>query len=459
MTEKAPGAAHVPDGSQPLPDGAVDPLQLASPDGMPSMFAENDPAADPGTGADGGTTSPDLTDTAAFPAVSPGDTIAFPAATDPASPEATTAESKDTAARYEDAVLLNRSYRVRRKIHEGGTESIRAWQWAGAKIANAKDTPGKYRRQFAHARANWSLGRKQDRLALAKNSVQWQARNRKVVAAQNKVDQRRLVRDQHVGHMEKRVRDVGENAERREQQYTEMLKVRKQNALLRKTVRQESDLSRYRRRDRRELEEMMRIIPAERLDSIARVAIESQTTTHLRKRAEKTERWANKRHTKAQGRATSISERIREYNDKVTEADEAVVKLNEVTLPEARERVRSLREELRGVGDDEEARTRLTTQLEEAEGEINDNVVSLSEWKKASTKYRGKSGRATKRSVGVHQALDRRRRFAEHASGRAEAWQETELDDQDALHDEVVVTLGPRRPANPHNADEERRAA
>jgi hypothetical protein len=83
----------------------------------------------------------------------------------------------------------------------------------------------------------------------------------------------------------------------------------------------------------------------------------------------------------------------------------------------------------------------------------------MAEWRKVSSKNRGKSGRATKRSVGMNQTLDRRRRFAEGASDRAERWQETELDDLDALHDEVVVTLGPRRTAAPHNPDEERRAA
>lgn len=487
MSEKDPGSAPVPDGSQPLPDGLANPFGPANPNGAPSQLAgidpaltgrpntEADPAAPPSPDAAGGSAdgsgggtesdpaatdpaSPDLTDTAAIPVVKTGDTIVMPAVPDTGESGSTPVESKDRMARYKDALLLNNSFRFRRKIHEVGTQVIKGVQFSKAKIANSTEFPGEWKWGIAHSFAKRGLEGRQARLRQARNSAQWTIRNQKVVAAQNKVDTRKAKRDEHIDRRHGRIATVLDNETNRRDGYKAELVQRKKDALVRKEVRKASELTRFRPRDRRELAQIIALVDKERLETLANVAIETHATIHVRKIAERTEKGAGRHQKWAQGRVDRVGERITGYDGKVAEAEERLKELNEKDVPSTSVRVKALRTELQNAGDNEEEKTRIAAELEKAEEEEKSNIVSLKEWKDVKSKNLRRSGHATKRSATLNTRLTERKAAAQRATKRAEEWREAELDDREHLEDEVVVALNPRRPVTT-SSDEAGKAA
>lgn len=201
------------------------------------------------------------------------------------SPE-TSELAKDNEARYTDAQILGKSFRVRRAVQETGTQSIKAWQGLKAKVHNTIDAPGKIVKQFAYNRAKSSHERREARLKTATNMRLQQKRLIAVEKAKSKLEQRENILNSHTGRMNQRVSLVSENANRRRQEYIDDLKSRKQTALARKAVREQL---RQDNATRRETRSILAEIPRYQLDRVGQIAILAETSRRLSTHSQTTE--------------------------------------------------------------------------------------------------------------------------------------------------------------------------
>ncbi len=307
---------------------------------------------------------------------------------------------QDQAARYTDIELLGKSFRVRRAVQVSGTKAFKAWEGMKAKIHNAFDTPGKAIRQFAYNRAKNSYARKQDRQQAAQSARLYQRRQGAVDRAKERLGQRGISLQNHVGRMEARTQAVSEHEQQRRQEFVNELKARKEKSLANKAIRAQL---RAEGASRRETRTIMSEIPAEHIGRVGEVAIAAETsrrefanTQRLYKKTANLEHRTGVRVNRTESRMGALDEQVRA-------ADESAVRINTDYLPFARSRVETLGAELDELEDGSPERQTLIAELQNAKAEVAAFEAQLDFWRETAKYYRGRSEKADKHLGGLYE--------------------------------------------------------
>jgi hypothetical protein len=353
-------------------------------------------------------------------------------------PEASTAETKDAEARYTDAQLLGGSFRVRRAVHEVGTQRIKAWQGLKAKVRNVVDTPAKVVKTFAYEKARVGHARKEKRLDTTTNARVLERRQKAVDVAKKHMDYRQEALKKHTATMEGRTKTVAENASQRRAELTAELKSRKENALARKAVRKQLRTEGATRSEARGIAAEM---PHEHLDRVAKVAIVAETSTRLSDKAGRVEHKAKKRVERTERNIEKAKARIERHEDKGEAAGEAISKLHDTLLPEAKERLAVLRNELGHAEAGSETAERVHEALLLQQRKIDTYTADLKYWHGRAAHSIHKAGKAGARQTQLQGRLPGQKHAVGVATKQADrTWEVANIDKAD-LGDEVVISL------------------
>ena len=334
-TEPAPAAS--PEASaEPTPDAIAIPTQPTSPEGS----------------------SPDTTPTT------------------PPSPDSLSVQDAETTLNSEtlatDVEILGKHYPVRQMINEIGNQRMRAVESASANWKNMLDTPGKMRLGLARSIAEGRLNRqrrKADAVShLSDRNLLKRRRMRKLRKAEERFQKADAKYQGRKNRMAARKENVGKNVEQRRNEYRKELRARREAALGRRALRHElraQDAGRF------EARAVLKDVPKEHLDRVGKLAAIAYASERQAARASKQEKA-----TVNQERRTlnAIDDNRRRRGEAAIEAQRAsgiVEELKEKTIPQAKERLQSLQDELDNYeGDDDQARIDLQVQIQETEDQI-----------------------------------------------------------------------------------------
>lgn len=354
-------------------------------------------------------------------------------------PEQTEAETRDIEARYTDAELLGKSFRVRRTVQEAGTQSIKTWQGIKARVRNAFDAPGKALKQFAHNRAKSSFERKDRRLQKATSARLVSLRQASAEKAKGRLDERANKLHEHVGRMEARTNAVQENANRRRQGYIDELKGRRENGLARKAVRQQLRSEGASRRETRAI--IGEKIPAEHLQRVGKVAIVAETSRRKSTEAERGERKAVKSHARTERRIATTNERARNYADHAETTDLRADEITDQDLPFAEQQVADIKAKLETEEADSPVHDLLIAELQESEQKLADLQWQVQYLRDTAVNSRQKVDKSEGRLNELHLKKTRQTRTISYASGRVNSKRHTDNLHKAWLNQEVTIAL------------------
>lgn len=370
------------------------------------------------------------------------DNPANPAETQDSQAERTAAEARDAEARYTDADLLGKSFRVRRTVQEAGTQAIKGWQGLKAKVRNTTTAAlGKGWKWLAHKRAKKSYERKNARLQEATSERLKALRQPRVDKAKERMDRRADKLQEHIGRMEARTKAVHENADRRRREYIDELKGRRENALARKAVRKQLRSEGASRRETRAI--VNEQLSAEQLQRVGKVAIVAETSRRKLTEAGRDEKRAKKRHDKTERRITTTDERAQNHDKSVEAADIKANEINSRFLPEARQRAAQLRAELDAAEPDSPVHDVLLAELQKSEQNIMDLEWQITHLGNAAEYGRQESAKSKVRLGELHSKKADQARAVEQASRHAGRRNQNNNVHQGQLQQEVTVALNP----------------
>ena len=409
-----------------LPDGL-------DPNAPPASEAPTEPIP---VATDADTDVPPSPDGQPAPDTADGEGVGTEASTDGATGE--TEEARVVEARYKDTELLGRSFRVRRTIQEGGTQAIKGWQLAKAKMKNFFDKPGKAIKQYAVNRAQNSLNHKEARLNAAK-SVRLRERHQAVVDKhRERLDQRTVSLKTHTDRMDKRIADVGKNERQRRQDYINELKDKKGNALARKAVRKQL---RSEGATRRETRSIVAEIPAKHLDRIGQVAIVSEASRRMFEKAKTAEHGARARYEGTGRRISGLDESIAQYDSGARDADANITKITNELRPGALRHEAELAQRLAEMGDDDADRQRVEEEYQQAHDAVRTYNESLAHWRNVAAENRLQREAATREREGLRHARDTQLVNLDSARANADARGVVHHLDLETVNKEVTAVL------------------
>jgi hypothetical protein len=347
----------------------------------------------------------------------------------------------DATNRYTDTELLGKSFRVRRLVQEASTQTIRGWRHIRAKVRNAFDTPGKIVKSFAYRRAENSHTRKSARLENAKSE-----RLLDIVAkSKATLDRRSQTLSTHTDQMERRFSSVNESADQRRQDYIDQLKVRRQDAVSRKAVREHLRSEGATRSERRRItNELFTTLPTENIDKLGKAAIIAETTHRKVERAARTEGRAVSRQRRTRGQIRSTEGRIDTYDQTIYDSDQSAVELSTDILPKAKAHAAQLRDKLASLAPSDVGHEPIMAELQLAEADVSQHERELQHWRDVSHKTRNKANKADGRLGGLGEKHDNRKQAAEDAAAVRARWNSTSDQDQGKLHQKLDSILNPK---------------
>lgn len=348
------------------------------------------------------------------------------------------AKKVDAEARYDDAMLLGRSYRVRRVVQEGGTQSIKMWQGAKAKMRNALDMPGKIVRQFAHARAKTSHEHKESRLRKATSTRLIEIRQISVNESQVRLDHRSTSLEERTSRMEHRTKSVHENALQRRQSYTEELKKRRGKSLADKAVRRQL---RQEGASRREVKTAMVNLPAEHMANVAKVAIVAEASKRELKAADGSVIKKGTRQERTERTISNEDTRIGQYDTRAKEAKKNAEDIRDRILPHAQRSLQELRNKLESTAVDDPDYSVIVESVQSAKRVVDSQASSLRYWNEAEVDNQRKESEARSRLTDLQQLHITQKGRVASASEKADDINVKHKKDRANLNDEVSVIL------------------
>lgn len=306
-------------------------------------------------------------------------------------------DTLDTATRFTDVELLGKSYRVRRAVHELGNRRARKWESMKASTTNALETPGKLVRQGLHDRAKRKF-EEADQLHKNKlaeidaeinevaNNPDLYARQRnkkleklnkkrdkintkhggKVTKWQDRLTERRNVLNEQVSRMKNRREGVDKGYEKRRAELIATLKGKKELALARKTMR--AELRRH--SSRRETNEILREIPLDQRKRVGEAALLAYTANRAATKQEQAAAKAERDATRAEAALLANIQKSEELAHKARAADEAIRDIQLHSIPEAKEKLQSLQDQLDTMDANDPSREAIRVQIHEAEDQL-----------------------------------------------------------------------------------------
>lgn len=309
-----------------------------------------------------------------------GDTT--PASPDSLSiPDAEPTTSSETLAT--DIEILGKHYPVRQMIREAGNRRLQAIESTTATWKNMLDTPGKMRLGLARSIAEGRLNRQQQKADAVSHlsDRNWLKRRRmnKLRKAQERFQRADTKYKTRTDRMTARRENVGKNLERRRNEYRKELRARREAALGRRALRHElraQDAGRF------EARAVLKDIPKEHLERVGKLAAIAYASERKAAQADKQKNATINHETRTLNAIADNRRRIAEAANEAKSAEDTVNKLKTEAIPKAKERLQSLKEELDDYdGDDDQVRTNLQVQIQEAEERIKiDEQRELPYW-------------------------------------------------------------------------------
>lgn len=274
-----------------------------------------------------------------------------------------------------DVEILGKHYPVRQMINEIGNQRMRAVESVTATWKNMLDTPGKMRLGLARSIAESRLDRQQRKADAVSHlsDRNWlkRRRMRKLRKAQERFDRANTKYQGRKDRMAARRENVGKNVEQRRADYRKELRVRREAALGRRALRHElraQDAGRF------EARAVLKDIPKEHLERVGKLAAIAYASERRAAQADKQKKATINHETRTLDAISDNRRRMTEAATEAKNADDIVRKLKTETIPKAKERLQSLKEELDDYdGDDDQVRTNLQVQIQEAEERIKMN--------------------------------------------------------------------------------------
>lgn len=279
---------------------------------------------------------------------------------------------QDTELRYTDAEILGKRYPVRRAIREAGNQRIAAIESAKARWQNARDTPAKLRLGLSQSVTKGLLDRQLRKFEEVKdlpaNSRLRRRREKKLLNAQARHTKAKNAYDTHTGTMKDRVDAVGRNKEARRDTYIAELRLRREKALARKTMRHEL---RSQGASWLETRAIIKDIPKEHLDRVGAIAASAATSTRLARQTERRVSQSAKQETKLTQSLETNRAQAQQYAGEARAASDTLQEIQDIHLPAAEQRVGELRAQISELADDDNiGLLSLTSQLQEAEQQV-----------------------------------------------------------------------------------------
>ena len=280
-------------------------------------------------------------------------------------------DTPDAEVRYTDAEILGKRYPVRHMVHEIGNQHMRAVESVQAKWKNMLDTPGKFRLGLSRALAERRYNRQKAKFDavdhLDDNSLLKKRRQAKLLKAEGKLTNAKSAYDGRRERMTRRVDAVGENTTQRREQYIAGLKNRREAALARRTLRHEL---RSEGASWLETRKIAQDIPKEHLDRVGKLAAIAAVSERGTKRPERTAQKAERKEARISKDITENRKRAQQYAEEAKRANATLEEIRTVNLPEARQNLQELREELDGIDDTDPAWQSISAQVSEAEQQV-----------------------------------------------------------------------------------------
>lgn len=319
---------------------------------------------------------------------------------------------KDT--RFIDAEILGKRLTVELAVRDIGNEYIKSYNMFKANWRNRLDAPGKYVRSFRANVAERRFNRHQKRLdeveSLPDTSRLKKRRIRKFAKAKTKMLETKASYNIHKTRMENRVKAVHENADTRREAYVRELKVRRDEALLRRDARRNKKLAikaetagkkaltgelRNQGATLLERRAIMKEVPQEHWKKVGHVAVQVSAAERA---AKKTNRDVARAEKKATSHDSRLSEKIQknealvaEHSEEANNAETELTELSgaeteEGSLAYAQQHAEGLQARLEAMNEDDPNRTELEILVREANEAVRVKEAKIAFWESAKAK-------------------------------------------------------------------------
>ena len=317
-------------------------------------------------------------DTSPTPTPSPEDTapsIADTAPATPSSPDSMPTPDTEPTTSAEilatDVEVLGKHYPIRQMIREAGNQRMHAIESASASWKNMLDTPGKMRLGLARSIAESRLTRQQRKADAVSHlsDRNWLKRHRmnKLRKAQERFQRADSKYQGRKDRMSARRENVGKNVEQRRAEYRKELRVRREAALGRRALRHElraQDAGRF------EARAVLKDIPKEHLERVGKLAATAYASERKAAQADKHRKSTISTETRTLKAIDDNRRRAGEAANQAKEADNTVNEYETKTIPKAKEHLKELQDKLKDLSNDDQDRSSLEIQIQEAEEQI-----------------------------------------------------------------------------------------
>jgi len=368
-------------------------------------------------------------------------------------PEVTKKEAQEIADKYTSAELLGKSFRVRRTVHEAGTQRVKIWEGMKAKVANAKDMPAKAVKKFAHVMAQRSDARKEKRLQKAHDARASERliekRQSKVNGAAQKASRREEDLHWHSAIMEDRTKTVDIKVKNMREEYTAVLKERKQDAVARKAVRKQLRTEGATWRERRQIAAG---IPRRHLDRVGDAALKAEASKRSQSDARRLERWTARQLGHTQRDIKKTEKRIDNHNAKARDAMDRIAEINGIeatedvegktgTLSIAEAHLSKLRDQLRGMEAGDPDFVRVSAQKVAAQRKVEELEADREHWHRVAAAHIEAAVAGHSRMGGLDVERNDRKKIKEVAGEHTAHKGAVHGHLKQALEEEVTVAL------------------
>jgi len=345
-------------------------------------------------------------------------------------------EQQDSEYRYTDIELLGKSFRVRQRIDKTSTGAIKTWQGLKSKVRNTLDTPGKAIKQFAYNRAKSSSAKKEARLKSATSARLYELRQSKLDKANVKLENRESNLNERVERMANRSKTVHENAENRRNEQVAALKERREEALARKTLRQQLRTSGASTLETRSI---LSELPAEHIARIGKVALIAETSERKLSEADRHKSRAEKHQHNTESRIENMEERAKNSGLTIEQAEKSIEELNLKLIPDAEEQVSLLTSTLSELATDSPNYQQIANQILQAKSIVENYKKQLGFWHNVSSINNQRVEDAKKRLVDLGEKHTKHKEkvatATEHLTKRGEVSKVHKVQLENELHD------------------------
>ena len=273
---------------------------------------------------------------------------------------------------YKDAEILGKHYSVRRVVSELGNQRMRVIESIQAKWRNTLDGPKNLRLRLSQSLAQSRYNRHKKRvdgIRQLDSGLLTQRRMAKLDKAETRLNDIKKAYDDRRNTMKQRTTGVGERVAERRSESMASLRGRREAVLAKRSTRQEL---RAQGAGWIEARSIVRDIPKEHLDRVAKLAGIAAVSERRAAKAGKAEKKSNRQETRTTKDIFTNKERTQKYTDGAKRADKILGDIR-AKLPEAEQHLESLRTELSNLdrNEDDPAWGALAEQVYEAERQVD----------------------------------------------------------------------------------------